>query len=167
MEDMRSVILLVAALTASFACAPTVRHAGFLKDADCGRNPLSLTTLEGIRVTGHCVDEGMVAALHMTVSNTAPSRHGSLKAFDLEFCGTAISVDTPKGWVFHFVETNPEPVIEFTVGNETATSFSIPPGKALDGFVIRLSRGWRRKTASGARWDGWSTANGTTHDFCQ
>jgi hypothetical protein len=163
---MRSVALLVAALSAFLACAPTVRHVEFLKDVDCGRNPLSLTTLEGIRVTGHCVDEGTVKALHMTVSNTAPSRHGNLKAFDLEFCGTAISVGTPKGWAFQFVKTNPEPVIEFSVADETAASFSLPSNGSLDGFVIRWSPGWRRKTASGAKWDDRATANGTTHDFC-
>jgi hypothetical protein len=162
---MRARGLLLGALSFSFACAPTVRHVEFLADADCSRAPVSVTRLEGLRITARCVDEGPAEALHLTVANA--NGRGSLRAFNLEFCGTAISIDTPEGWIFRFLEKNPEPDIEFQIRDEAAPSFSIPPNKSLDGFVIRLTPVWRRMAASCARWDELVEANGTTHDWCQ
>src|SRR5688572_14549234 len=93
----------------------------------------------------------------------APARHR--QAFSLDFCGNVISVDVPKGWVSR-VEGNPDLTIDFQIRDE-AQPFSIPPGKSLDGFVIRLSPGWRRRAASTARWDSGATGNVMTHDWCK
>jgi hypothetical protein len=161
---MRS-LLLLAALLISGACAPSIRHVPFLTEADCDRTPINLTRLGGVRITGRCINEGAVKALHITVSNDAASGSGNLQAFSLAFCGNAISVEAPEGWISRF-EGNPEPDVDFQIRDE-AQSFSIPPNKALDGFVIRLSRGWRRKSASGATWDNGVAANVMTHDWCK
>jgi len=157
---------LLAALSVSSACAPKMQQLEFFADADCGRTPVSLTRLEGIHITGRCTNEGAVKALHIKVGNNAATGRGNLQAFSLAFCGNAISVDTPEGWVSRF-EGNPELDIDFQVRDETAKSFSIPPSKTLDGFVIRLSHGWRRKTASSARWDNGVAGHVMSHDWCK
>jgi hypothetical protein len=154
--------LLLAALLLSCACTRSVRQLEFMRDGDCGRAPTNITTLGGIRIVGRCVKEGVGNALHLTVSNDATT---NLQAFSLDFCGNVISVDVPKGWVSR-VEGNPDLAIDFQIRDE-AQPFAIPPGKSLDGFVIRLSPGWRRRAASTARWDSGATGNVMTHDWCK
>ena len=161
---------LVALVVISFVFLMTVVQAqefsSRLVDTTCSQDEVSLTKIQGVKMTASCDSDSSMRAMHISLENTAPADAGALRAVSVGFCGSeaVIGTESPLGWGAVVMQDETRTTVWWTAADIAAAEHGLRSGQRVDGFVVRLRPGWRKSQSESVIWESDGASMVTSRD---